>query len=203
MKQTCSIEGCDKPINRWLYKGWCPMHYTRWRRHGDPNETLKVRGGITEEQFWGYVNTRDPDECWDWTRGKDQAGYGIVLLNGRRDRTHRIAWSLTRGDIPAGLFVCHHCDRPSCCNPNHLFLGSNSENIEDARRKGRMSLPPVNRGEDHYNTNMTNELVMAARLKYATGKYTLRDIANEYKTSISMVHALVRGKTWKHLPLVE
>lgn len=77
--------------------------------------------------------------CWLWTGNRNQAGYGQLRL-GRRGGTvsaHRLAWQLFRGPIPDGLIVCHHCDNPSCVNPDHLFVGTHKDNAQDMIAKGR------------------------------------------------------------------
>lgn len=94
-----------------------------------------------QDRFWSKVD-RSSQSCWNWQAATDQSGYGRVLVNGQNRRAHRIAWELTHGEIPAGdgyhgVCVLHQCDNPACCNPLHLFLGSQRENIADMQRKGR------------------------------------------------------------------
>lgn len=81
-----------------------------------------------------------PSGCWEWSGPKSRGGYGIVGVRvcGAGRSAHRVVWVLMRGEIPPGVFVCHHCDNPPCCNPDHLFLGTNRENILDASSKGRL-----------------------------------------------------------------
>lgn len=99
---------------------------------------------LTERSFWDRVQKR-PNECWPWTGRKNTRGYGQVYVGGgraneKREVAHRIAWRFTFGPIPDGLLVCHHCDNPPCVNPEHLFLGTMSDNIRDASAKGRLGV---------------------------------------------------------------
>lgn len=87
--------------------------------------------------FWNWVDRSDPGGCWPWTRSTNGDGYGLLRVGDRITRTHQHAWRLTHGPIPAGMEVCHRCDNPPCCRPDHLFLGTHEENMADMRLKGR------------------------------------------------------------------
>jgi hypothetical protein len=90
---------------------------------------------------------------------KDEHGYGIVTINGKRIRAHRFAYETREAPIPAGLYVLHRCDTPACVRPSHLWLGTQRENMEDTSRKGRGPVPDpakLQRGEDHW-THRTPE----------------------------------------------
>jgi hypothetical protein len=90
-----------------------------------------------EERFWSKVDKRGPDDCWEWTGGKLR-GYGIFsAAHGHSVRANRFAWETSFGPIPKGKRVCHTCDNPPCCNPAHLFCGTQKDNVDDMFRKGR------------------------------------------------------------------
>lgn len=98
-------------------------------------------------RFWAKVDkSGGPDACWIWTASKVPSGYGSFGVNGRLFGAHRIAWVLENGQIPHdgsyhGMCVCHKCDNPACCNPAHLFLGTNMDNARDREKKGRGNQP--------------------------------------------------------------
>lgn len=87
----------------------------------------------SEELFWRNVDKRGPDECWEWKRARNSSGYGRLGSTA----AHRVAWHLTNGQIPDGMYICHHCDNPPCCNPAHLFCGTQTDNMQDAKAKNR------------------------------------------------------------------
>lgn len=103
-------------------------------------------------RFWAKVDKNGPTirpklgPCWSWTASTHNAGYGQIGFNKRIAYAHRVAWELCVGPIPDNLLVCHKCDNPPCCNPTHLFLGTDSDNAWDKVRKGRAP-----RGDQHPN----------------------------------------------------
>lgn len=98
--------------------------------------------GVTPvpERFWAKVHVTDG--CWEWQASTRQSGYGQFYVpgpNGEKlmEQAHRVSYMLTFGDIPDGLHVCHACDNPLCVNPDHLWLGTRNDNMQDMARKGR------------------------------------------------------------------
>lgn len=95
-------------------------------------------------KFWSSVDIKSSEECWNWQKSKMRSGYGMIRLNlNGKDKcygSHRIAYVLCGGKIKKGQVVIHKCDNPSCCNPSHLWVGGQDENMQDKRKKGRVRL---------------------------------------------------------------
>jgi len=111
----------------------CPMHYTRWNRHGDPHSVATVR--TPEEKLRRYADVRGPEECWIWQGCINNKGYGKTSLDGRRMYAHRMSYEIINGRIPDGLVIDHLCRTPACVNPNHLRVTTHRENIVAGRMR--------------------------------------------------------------------
>jgi hypothetical protein len=100
---------------------------------------MRARKPIAE-RFWPKVDSSaGPSACWPWTASCKVKGYGQIGAGGRQRPllAHRVAWEIANGPIGEGLVVCHSCDNPKCCNPAHLFVGTQAENLQDMTSKGR------------------------------------------------------------------
>jgi hypothetical protein len=149
---------------------------------------------LTPERFWAKVN-KLPSGCWEWTGATNKGGYGILhTLAYDSQKAHRLAWELTHGPIPDGLLICHHCDNPPCCNPDHLFLGTHTDNMKDAFSKGRISRP---KGDSHHNAKMSSEEVALARQLHTEGKTTGAALARRFGMSKAAMCKLLRGETYR------
>ena len=144
-----------------------------------------------EDRLWPRVD-RSGDGCWEWQAYRSRAGYGTFTYMGEVRLAHRIAWMLTHGPIPEGMEVCHSCDNPACCRPDHLFLGTHRENMHDCLNKGRF-----HRGERTGGARLTEDDVRVIRTLYPQMNYT--DIGKRYGVTIGTIKAIIVGKTWRHV----
>ncbi len=102
---------------------------------------IRQRSVPRETSFWESLEIIDGG-CWEWTKCRNNRGYGRVQWEGRARMAHRVAWELICGEIPEGVFVCHSCDNRICCKPDHLFLGTHEDNMADMMAKGRKPRKP-------------------------------------------------------------
>lgn len=127
----------------------------------------------TIEDFWAKVDKRGPDDCWLWTRAKSKSGYGTFNMEGRVLSAHRVAYEAANNvtlTFGRSLVVCHRCDVPLCCNPAHLFLGTQKENQQDRKAKGRQA--PARRGSANEWAKFTDDQVREIRRLHATGDWS-------------------------------
>jgi len=138
-------------------------------------------------RFWRNFESRDdPNACWIWKGPTVTAGYGKISYFGKLIGAHRVSWLMSKGDIPKGMHVLHRCDNPPCVNPDHLFLGTNRDNIYDRNRKGRGG------------KKLTNE--SAAHIKQLLEKGTTQTaIARMMGVNQTLISAVDRGVAWKHV----
>jgi hypothetical protein len=123
-------------------------------------------------------------DCLDWTGALSPSGYGKVRISNKTTPVHRVSWELTYGPIPAGLWVLHKCDRRVCFRPEHLFLGTPRDNMQDMIAKDR--------GNRH--REFTDATVAAIRERYATGNITQAALAREFGMSPAHVCNILKGK---------
>ena len=138
--------------------------------------------------------------CWLWTGSCSASGYGTLCVNGKATRAHRFSYMIHVGDIPEGLCVCHKCDVRNCVNPEHLFLGTEKENMQDAARKGRKCRATKWRpiGESNIKARVTDADV--ARIRYGEwSSLSNFEIASLLGVKPKAIYRIRARISWKHL----
>lgn len=146
---------------------------------------------LTKEIIKANCDFDSKTGCWNWKAASDGSGYGSLRWKGKSQRPHRVVWELWNGSIPAGLFICHHCDNRSCCNPQHLFLGTPRDNTRDGMSKSRMRFGKATSAE------------LVAQIYAESGRPY--DLAVKYGLCINTIRKFKRlafcpsSKIWKRL----
>jgi hypothetical protein len=191
---SCCIKGCDRDV---ISNGLCINHHRRNQLYGSPVASKLVdwrwRRLSHEERFWKSVNKTDT--CWLWISGLDKDGYGAFRAEhdgAMHQRAHRYSYAMHKGKIPSTLNVCHTCDVRACVKPDHLFLGTMAENMDDKMAKGRHR---TTKGEEHYRAILTEEQARAILLD--PRPHT--QIANSYKVARTTISSLKSRHSWPEL----
>jgi hypothetical protein len=149
-------------------------------------------------RLWSRVDCKS-DGCWIWNGPVNKAGYGVVGKGGRSGGmllTHRVSWEMLRGPIPDGMNVLHRCDSPPCVNPDHLFLGTQADNVADMLAKGRGNAPT---GSRHYRAKLNEQMVLSIRQARREGvAYSI--LAKQYKVAIATIWHVASYHTWRNVP---
>jgi hypothetical protein len=143
------------------------------------------------KNFWDKVNILDDEQaCWEWMGMTDGgAGYGRLQENGHIVQAHRKAWEISNDEkIPEGLVVRHTCDNPKCCNPNHLLLGTQQQNMQDKIARKVLNAPH----------KLTEQDVLAIYKLHQQGNSN-GTIARMYNVTIMNISCIVNGKSWRYL----
>lgn len=154
-------------------------------------------------RFWSKVQRSDT--CWEWTASISGSGYGLFSIRHRSAtpaKAHRVSYEIHNGPIPGNMHVLHTCDNRSCVRPDHLYLGTNADNVRDRVTRGRTRTWATERarlGERHPRAKLTDEIVLGARVAVASGEATIIDLARQHGVAFATMQAAVRGKTWTHL----
>ena len=164
---ACMI--CSGPIPQLDGRTWrrktcsdeCKAAYRR-QQWAERPKSPKPRPSL-HTRFWSKVAKGEPGECWEWQGATGQSGHGQFWTGERITNAHRMAYRLTKGEIPDGLMVRHACDNPPCCNPSHLLVGTARDNSQDALERGRTA-----RSGSLPQTRLSDAEVAEIRASYET-----------------------------------
>lgn len=142
-----------------------------------------------EAKFWARIDKNGPNGCWIWAVGaRDKWGYGDLRWDGKHVQAHRLAWKLLRGD-PGKLDCLHKCDNPPCCNPDHIYLGTDADNHRDMRERGRTNY--ITRSK------LTEDQVREIRSAYSGSN--AHELAAKYAVSAATIWNTTSRRIWKHV----
>lgn len=136
--------------------------------------------------------------CWEFD-SVNIHGYGHVTIHSIYYRVHRLSWEINVGPIPKGMWVLHKCDNRACCNPDHLFLGTPQDNVDDMRAKNRDSYGH-NKGSNNGQAVLCEDDVVQIRKLLASTNYTQDRIGRMFGVTRGAIKSIKYGVTWSHLP---
>lgn len=192
IKRNCEYCGKEfKTVPSWDYV-CCSNRCSRLNRYkhlGSPADRLLNR------------SKEMPNGCREWQGSVSSDGYGMVGMRFSEKyakygntKVHRISYLEFVGEIPEGMHVLHKCDNRKCINPNHLFLGTNADNVRDRNNKNRQT-----RGEKHPHAKLTEVKVKKMRALYETGNYYKADLGRLFNITQQAAGDIILKKTWKHI----
>jgi hypothetical protein len=197
MYRPCNAKNCERII-----KGnsvYCSKHKRVFGHHGDA-DFVHQRLLTLKQRFDQKYQKCPVSGCWNWTGSTNQSGYGTMAPNEWGTLAHRISYGLNVGPVPKGkgphgTCVCHRCDNRLCVNPEHLFLGSNADNLADRDAKGRQV---AMRGSRNGHSKLNESDIVQIRAMFHRGA-KLREVAERFSISKANASDIKRGKIWAHV----
>ena len=203
IRGMCTIKDCGQPHRG---HGYCNSHYQKFYLFGEPlgKPERKLNFKVEEickstilERFERNFEKLDKNSCWLWKKALNGSGYGSTRIRSfsKSSMAHRISYELYIGEIPKGLYVCHSCDIPSCVNPNHLFLGTQSDNNKDMKSKNRGN---YDIGSQCHNAKLNEEKVLSILEDLKNG-ISCKKLGLKHRISYVQISMIKSGKAWKHV----
>lgn len=194
--RACSVDNCN---NEFKAKGFCNKHYLRFKKHGDPLITLKDRDISWIDKFEKHVEFIPFLTCHLWGGSLTPNGYGQFEFKGKNCGAHRASYEIYKGEIPPGMSVLHDCqnngevrDNKSCVNPDHLFLGTQMDNMIDRDLKGHCP-----RGERSGHAKLNSSQVL--EIRGLDKKIPRLELAEIYGVSLSSISHIINRRNWAHI----
>ena len=158
------------------------------------NAKIKKEKYSSKEYLMSKIQIDKKTGCWNWKGSRHKQGYGTKAFAGKRIKTHRLFYEIFIGKIPERICVCHKCDNPPCCNPDHLFIGTYKDNMQDMIKKNRSNFLV---GEKCKRASFKNEDILEIRRLYPS--VTQAELARRYKRSEGAIASIIHRRSWKHI----
>jgi len=184
-----NLKYCSKECYTKSQEGSTPLN-AFWSTANQEEKIKRLR-----ESFEKHVIKQEG--CWSWN-GCPSKKYKALQYEGKIIGAHRASWILHKGQIPDGMYVCHTCDNPECTNPEHLFLGTPTDNVLDMHKKERAK---VVRGEKIYGSKLISEQVIEIKKLLQNSNLTLKEIGNMFNVHTVTIYDIKHEKTWKHIEI--
>ena len=146
--------------------------------------------GTPIERITNKIKKCTDTGCWNWLGTKTIRGYGQLIIDGQKLYAHRVSYALFHGELPRTLNVCHKCDNVQCVNPDHLFLGTQKDNLQDMSAKGRST-----RGERNPQAKLTADVIKEIRDNATPNE----QLAKQYGVSRRTISAIKKKERWSHV----
>jgi len=205
VKRICYHEGCERiAVQSFESKWYCNKHISRCRKYGDSsiNRNPKFMGTIKERLLHNAV-VNPKTNCWEWQLSLDKGGYGNISIGNIPYQVHRVSYeTFVHKLVPKTLHVLHDCDNRRCINPEHLFTGTNYDNMQDRNIKGRQA-----KGTMFSTSKLTEDKVKDIKNQFK--EFVPFDeigfsnqcglIADKYNVSGKLIRNIYHGTAWKHV----
>lgn len=152
----------------------------------------KQKPGVPPKNIWEYIQISDG--CWTWNGPINRDGYGLFACNGKITRIHRYILEAHGANLDKNSIVMHICDNPSCCNPDHLKVGTHSDNQKDKYIKNRQA-----KADACGSSKLTSENVIECRNRYKNGGITYKELAKEFNVCKDTMQKAIRGINWSSI----
>lgn len=162
-----------------------------------PKGVVEIPKNVTTktfEKFFKNVNeSNSKDDCWEWLGRLNESGYGILCVGKHDFRAHRFSYFVQYNIDPVGWVVRHKCDNPACCNPNHLELGTQQDNVDDMKKRGRMAV-----GEKYSKSKRKESDILLIRKLHSEG-LSYKEISEKVNENTNYIAYVVLRLIWKHI----
>jgi hypothetical protein len=154
------------------------------------------------ERIWSRIDKKGPYDCWVWISGIGKNGYGYIKTRigprkegkNKYESAHRLVYTEVNGPIPEGMLICHKCNNRKCCNPSHLYAGTNQDNMNDKVRSGHSTF-----GSKNPKARLKESDIVQIRQLRSEGK-TLKSIAEQFNVHLATIGYICQGKRWTCVP---